>query len=81
MKSHLEIMDRILKEIRSADSFCIVGHIRPDGDCIGSQVGMTYALKGLGKKVSCWNQDPVPSKLAFLNRKGWVRPPQRRQII
>ncbi len=76
MKSHLEIMDRILKEIRSADSFCIVGHIRPDGDCIGSQVGMTYALKGLGKKVSCWNQDPVPSKLAFLNRKGWVRPPK-----
>ena len=45
------------------------GHIRPDGDCIGSQLCLTLALQNEGKKVLCWNQDPLPHKLAFSIRK------------
>jgi len=54
-----------------------VGHVRPDGDCIGSQLGLTLALINAGKKVTCWNQDPVPAKLAFLDAKHLVEPPEK----
>ena len=61
------IIQRILEEVRASDSICVVGHVRPDGDCIGSQLGLAIALRNQGKKVTCWNQDPMPGKLAFLD--------------
>lgn len=58
---------RIIEAIRTAKTICIVGHIRPDGDCIGSQLGLALALKAEGKKVTVWNEDAVPAKLKFLD--------------
>jgi phosphoesterase RecJ-like protein len=67
MKSYPKIIDRILDVIREHETFCVVGHIRPDGDCIGSQLGLALALQNEGKKVTVWNQDSVPEKYKFLN--------------
>ena len=33
------------------DSFVISGHQNPDGDCLGSQLGLAWALRSLGKTV------------------------------
>ena len=41
----------------------VLGHRRPDGDCIGSQVGLTRVLIELGVNASAVNQDPVPRTL------------------
>jgi phosphoesterase RecJ-like protein len=79
MKTHPKIIDRILEEIDRHQSFCIVGHVRPDGDCIGSQLGLTLALRALGKKVTCWNEDILPAKLAFLDPEKLVQKPKRGQ--
>jgi len=38
----------------------VLGHRRPDGDCIGSQVGLTRVLIELGVNARAVNQDPVP---------------------
>lgn len=76
MKPHPKIVDRILDLIKESESFCVVGHIRPDGDCVGSQLGLTMALQNLGKKVVCWNQDPIPRKLAFLDPKNLFHAPE-----
>ncbi len=62
VKSYPKIIDRILEVIREHKTFCIVGHIRPDGDCIGSQLGLALALQNEGKKVVCWNEDSIPQK-------------------
>ena len=67
MKPHPKIIDRIIEAARTHKTFCIVGHIRPDGDCVGSQLGLALALKGEGKKVVCWNEDPIPQKYEFLD--------------
>lgn len=67
MKARTQIIDRILEAIRDAKTICVVGHIRPDGDCIGSQLGLTLALRAEGKKVVCWNQDSLPAKYRFLD--------------
>src|SRR5687768_6916391 len=77
MKSVPKIVRRIIDEIRQYKNFCIVGHIRPDGDCIGSQLALAYALKNEGKKVTCWNEDAVPDKLKFLDPEKLMDRPRR----
>lgn len=77
MKTHPTIIDRILDGIRQSRTICVVGHIRPDGDCIGSQLGLTLALRDQGKKVTCWNEDGIPDKLAFLDPDRLVQRPRR----
>jgi phosphoesterase RecJ-like protein len=67
MKTTPSIVRKIVQAIRESERICIVGHIRPDGDCIGSQLGLGLALKNAGKKVTCWNEDPLPDKLAFMD--------------
>lgn len=76
MKRRLKIIDRILDEIKGCRSFVIGGHMRPDGDCMGSQLAVAYALKSQGKRVSVWNQDPMPDKLAFLDPKKFLTTPK-----
>jgi len=42
------------------DAFLLTSHARPDGDAIGSQLAMAFALDALGKRVRLVNHDPVP---------------------
>ena len=76
MKPHPKIIDRILAAVAGSRTICVVGHIRPDGDCIGSQLGLTLALRNEGKQVTCWNEDSVPGKLAFLDPDKLVQKPK-----
>jgi phosphoesterase RecJ-like protein len=71
------LIQRIIDEIRASETICVVGHIRPDGDCIGSQLGLAMALENQGKKVTCWNQDAMPRKLAFLDPDQLLQKPKR----
>lgn len=75
MKNCPKAVEQILEAIKEADTICVVGHIRPDGDCIGSQLGLATALANSGKTVTVWNQDPVPDKLRFLDPDKRVRRP------
>ena len=77
MKSYPKVIDRILEVIREHKTFCIVGHMRPDGDCIGSQLGLALALRNEGKKVAVWNQDAIPLKYKFLVGDGLIEKPKR----
>ncbi|HEY5232230.1 MAG TPA: bifunctional oligoribonuclease/PAP phosphatase NrnA [Verrucomicrobiae bacterium] len=79
MKSYPKIIDRIIEVIRENKTFCIVGHVRPDGDCIGSQLGLALALQNEDKKVVCWNEDAIPQKLKFLDLDGVFQKPKRGQ--
>ena len=50
-------------EIRARQRFVLSSHARPDGDAIGSQLAMAYALRALGKQVRIVNRDPAPPPL------------------
>ena len=50
----------------SGKRVAVVGHARPDGDCIGSQVSLARALAPFAVDVVCVNADPVPRRLQFL---------------
>lgn len=57
---------RIREEVLRRERFLITSHARPDGDSIGSQLALTYALRALGKHVTVVNRDePPPNYLAF----------------
>jgi phosphoesterase RecJ-like protein len=75
VKPRPKIIDRILDGIREHQTFCVVGHIRPDGDCVGSQLGLALALRNEGKTVTVWNDDRLPDKLAFLDREHLFQQP------
>ena len=75
MKPRPKIVDRILEGLRTSETCCIVGHVRPDGDCVGSQLALALALHSQGKNVVCWNEDPIPQKLAFLDVHHWMQQP------
>jgi phosphoesterase RecJ-like protein len=76
MKPRPRIVDRILEALRASQTVCVVGHVRPDGDCVGSQLALALALRAAGKDVTVWNEDPAPTKLAFLDPDGWLRQPE-----
>jgi phosphoesterase RecJ-like protein len=54
---------RIVDAIRSRQRFVVSSHSRPDGDSIGSQLAMAYALRHLGKEALVVNADPAPPPL------------------
>jgi len=54
---------QIVEAIRTRQRFLISSHARPDGDSIGSQLAMAYALRALGKDAVVVNADPAPAAL------------------
>jgi len=70
------VVKKIIETIRDSETVCVVGHVRPDGDCVGSQLGLALALRNEGRKVVCWNEDPMPAKLAFLDGHGLFQLPK-----
>ncbi len=58
--------DDVVSAIESAQSVLVVSHVSPDGDAIGSLLGVTIALESLGKTVTGALDDEVPDYLAFM---------------
>ena len=48
-----------LEFLRSDQRFLLSGHEHPDGDCLGSQVGLYHLMKALGRDCHIVNPDPV----------------------
>jgi len=55
----------LLDEIRGR-RVAVIGHARPDGDCIGTQVALARVLRTLGCTTVCVNADAVPRRLRFI---------------
>ncbi len=72
--SKFQEIGRILREHRR---FAILGHVRPDGDALGSQLALALSLQVLGKEVRVWNEDGMLEKYSFLPRAQLLtKPPQ-----
>jgi phosphoesterase RecJ-like protein len=51
---------------RSAGSALMLGHVHPDGDVLGTLLGLGLALEARGWTVTCAGPHPIPDVLAFL---------------
>jgi phosphoesterase RecJ-like protein len=56
----------LLGIIRDRHSFVISSHARPDGDAIGSSVGLMHILEAMGKNVVVAFKDPIPEQFQCL---------------
>ena len=55
------------------DAFVVTSHINPDGDAIGSEVGLALFLRQVGKKVVVMNSTETPEVLRFLDPQDEIR--------
>lgn len=55
------------------DSFVITSHINPDGDAIGSELGLARFLRQIGKRVVIMNSTDTPDVLRFLDPDEEIR--------
>ena len=46
-KARLKTIDRIIEIIGESHTIAVCSHMRPDGDCIGSTLGLALALLDL----------------------------------
>jgi phosphoesterase RecJ-like protein len=53
-------LTEIVEAVRARRRFVLSSHARPDGDSIGSQLAMAYALRAIGKEARVVNVDPAP---------------------
>lgn len=64
---------RFTDQVSYYQSFVLVSHIRPDCDALGSELGMAYLLRQLGKDVRIINAHRVPAALEFLDPAGTIK--------
>jgi len=65
-------LDSIIKKIKDSDRILITSHENPDGDAIGSMLGLGLGLERIGKDIVLYNKDGVPGFLQFLPGSGKV---------
>jgi phosphoesterase RecJ-like protein len=69
----VETREQVLEEIRSAEKFVLVTHEHPDGDALGSLVGMHRVLLALGKDSVMFmaaDEFPLPHEYRFFRFDG-----------
>ncbi len=55
-----------IQSIAAAQRIAVTTHIRPDGDAVGSAVGLFHLLNDNGKQAHLVGLDPIPLKYRFL---------------
>ncbi len=63
----MQIYQEIHSAIQDAKKIVIVSHKSPDGDSIGSSLGMYHFLRKIGKEVSVCHPDPAPEFLLWVD--------------
>lgn len=70
-----------VEAVREAQRVFCLSHPKPDGDAVGSLLGLYHALTALGKQVVPVLPDPVPAYLRFLPGAdkiwAWTEAPER----
>ena len=64
--------DSLNKIISSSNNILLSTHVNPDGDGIGSELGMYYYLKEIGKKCTIINISKTPIYLDFIDPEDLI---------
>lgn len=69
-------LEEIATQLLEHHDLILVGHAIPDGDCIGSMLGLCSALRSLGKRVEMILENPVPVIYHYLPQWEDIKRPQ-----
>jgi len=65
--------DRFRAFFEAHAEFLLLSHIDPDGDAVGSSLGLAWTLRAVGKRCVVANESPLPASLRFLPGSEEVR--------
>lgn len=68
-----DIPAALLDAIDGARTVLLIGHIRPDADCVGSTVSLARALRLMGKRVDVCVDDDLSAQLRRVDDQNQVR--------
>lgn len=68
-----ENLEQLKNLIDQADEIGVVSHVNPDGDNLGSSLGLARALRNYGKNVDVLGHDSVDDYLKFLPDLDYYR--------
>lgn len=68
----MDAFSRTKEAVLSNNRFLITTHVNPDGDGIGSELGLLRFLQGLGKEATIVNSTCTPCKYQFLERRSEI---------
>ena len=68
-----QLSGEIKNRLDAAKKIVIASHVRPDGDAIGSLVGLGLALRDAGKSVQMILADGVPSSFKYLEGSELIK--------
>ena len=68
-------------ELKAHERIVITAHVNPDGDAIGSSLGLMHALKALGKEVQVFIDDDIPAAFSVLPGYELIGKPEEGQNI
>jgi phosphoesterase RecJ-like protein len=60
MSTTTTVPEALIARLRRGSRYLVTSHVNPDGDAIGTAVGLARLLTGIGKSVTIWSRDPVP---------------------
>ncbi|WP_448873124.1 DHH family phosphoesterase [Desulfobulbus propionicus] len=63
----------LVQAVRDKGHFLLATHFNPDGDALGSLLGLAEILEGMGKKVFRFLEDPVSHLYRFLPGCGQIQ--------
>jgi phosphoesterase RecJ-like protein len=66
-------IQEVAEAIKEYGSFVISTHVNPEGDAVGSELGLALSLMKMGKRVTVINADPVPEFLKFLPGSALIK--------
>src|SRR5712691_7485862 len=67
------MLSQVVELVESKRRFAITSHVRPDGDSLGSSLGLYWLLRALDKDVEVIMRDPVPHAYQLLPGAKEVR--------
>ena len=62
------MLSQVVELIEAKRKFAITSHVRPDGDSLGSSLGLCWLLRALDKDVEVIMRDPGASRLSTTSR-------------
>lgn len=73
----MKVISEIINAIKRSETFFIAGHIKPDGDTVGTSLALSSLLKRMRKKPSLYSLEPVPPYLLFLQGANKIKTAQK----
>jgi phosphoesterase RecJ-like protein len=66
-------LEQAAAALANAPSVAVISHVNPEGDAIGTILGVAQSLRAAGKRAAAFNADPLPPWLAHLPGAAEIR--------